>query len=107
MNPDARRRGASFLSTCSIILTLARPKSGVRYIAAELGPKGIHVHAISPRDRSRRASSGIPVDDLLDKAKAKAAGAQPGQHRQRGDRHGASHDAARPITGHSFYIDGG
>src|SRR3954453_24078666 len=44
----------------------------VRYIAAELGPKGIRVHAISPGPLATRALSGIPeFDALLDKAKEK------------------------------------
>ena len=48
-------------------------ESTVRYIAAELGPKGIRVHAISPGPLATRAASGIPeFDALLDKAKAKA-----------------------------------
>src|SRR5262249_55817326 len=47
-------------------------ESSVRYIAAELGPKGIRVHAISPGPLATRAASGIPeFDALLDKAKAK------------------------------------
>jgi hypothetical protein len=47
-------------------------ESAVRYIAAELGPKGIRVHAISPGPLATRAASGIPeFDALLEKAKAK------------------------------------
>jgi enoyl-[acyl-carrier protein] reductase I len=62
-------------------------ESSVRYIAAELGPKGIRVHAISPGPLATRAASGIPeFDELLDKARAKAPSAQPCQHR--GCRHG-------------------
>jgi enoyl-[acyl-carrier protein] reductase I len=57
-------------------------ESAVRYIAAELGPKGIRVHAISPGPLATRAASGIPeFDALLDKAKAKSARPQPRQHR--------------------------
>ena len=45
----------------------------VRYMAAELGSKGIRVHAISPGPLATRAASGIPeFDKLLDKAKVKA-----------------------------------
>ena len=48
-------------------------ESAVRYMAAELGPKGIRVHAISPGPLATRAASGIPeFDALLDKAKKKA-----------------------------------
>ncbi len=81
----------------------------VRYIAAELGPKGIRVHAISPGPLATRAASGIPeFDALLDKAKAKA----PSRSLVSIDDVGIAtaflaHDAARLITGETLYIDGG
>jgi enoyl-[acyl-carrier protein] reductase I len=81
----------------------------VRYIAAELGPKGIRVHAISPGPLATRAASGIPeFDELLDKAKAKA----PTRSLVSIDDVGLAtaflaHDAAKLITGETLYIDGG
>ena len=84
-------------------------ESAVRYLAAELGPKGIRVHAISPGPLATRAASGIPeFDVLLDKAKAKA----PAKSLVSIDDVGAAtaflaHDAARLITGETLYIDGG
>src|ERR1700743_1428403 len=81
----------------------------VRYIAAELGPKGIRVHAISPGPLATRAASGIPeFDALLDKARAKA----PARSLVSIDDVGVTtaflaHDAARLITGETLYIDGG
>jgi len=84
-------------------------ESAVRYMAAELGPKGIRVHAISPGPLATRAASGIPeFDALLDKAKAKA----PTRSLVSIDDVGAAtaflaHDAARLITGETLYIDGG
>src|SRR5215204_119224 len=48
-------------------------ESAVRYMAAELGPKGIRVHAISPGPLATRAASGIPeFDVLLDKARTRS-----------------------------------
>lgn len=84
-------------------------ESAVRYIAAELGPKGIRVHAISPGPLATRAASGIPeFDALLDKAKAKA----PARSLVSIDDVGVAvaflaHDAARLITGETLYVDGG
>lgn len=84
-------------------------ESAVRYMAAELGPKGIRVHAISPGPLATRAASGIPeFDALLEKAKAKA----PARSLVSIDDVGAAtaflaHDAARLITGETMYIDGG
>ena len=84
-------------------------ESAVRYMAAELGPKGIRVHAISPGPLATRAASGIPeFDELLDKAKSKA----PARSLVSIDDVGVAtaflaHDAARLITGETLYIDGG
>ena len=84
-------------------------ESAVRYVAAELGPKGIRVHAISPGPLATRAASGIPeFDALLDKAKSKA----PTKSLVSIDDVGAAtaflaHDAAKLITGDTLYIDGG
>jgi enoyl-[acyl-carrier protein] reductase I len=84
-------------------------ESAVRYIAAELGPKRIRVHAISPGPLATRAASGITdFDDLLDKARTKA----PTRSLVSIDDVGVAtaflaHDAARLITGETLYIDGG
>jgi len=84
-------------------------ESAVRYLAAELGPKEIRVHAVSPGPLATRAASGIPeFDALLDKAKTKA----PARRLVSIDDVGAAtaflaHDAARLITGETLYIDGG
>ncbi|HEY2874613.1 MAG TPA: SDR family oxidoreductase, partial [Reyranella sp.] len=84
-------------------------EASVRYLAAELGPKNIRVHAISPGPLATRAASGIPeFDALLNKAKEKA----PARSLVSIDDVGAAvaflaHDAARLITGETLYIDGG
>ncbi len=84
-------------------------ESAVRYMAAELGPKGIRVHAISPGPLATRAASGIPeFDDLLEKARTKA----PARSLVSIDDVGLAtaflaHDAARLITGETLYVDGG
>jgi enoyl-[acyl-carrier protein] reductase I len=84
-------------------------ESAVRYMAAELGPKGIRVHAISPGPLATRAASGIPeFDALLEKAKKKA----PAGSLVSIDDVGIAtaflaHDAARLITGETLYVDGG
>src|SRR5262245_3316972 len=84
-------------------------ESAVRYMAAELGPKGIRVHAISPGPLATRAASGIPeFDELLDKARETA----PARSLVSIDDVGVAtaflaHDAAKLITGETLYIDGG
>jgi len=84
-------------------------ESAVRYIAAELGPKGIRVHAISPGPLATRAASGIPeFDALLDKAKAKAPARSLVSIEDVGIATAfLAHDAARLITGETLYVDGG
>jgi enoyl-[acyl-carrier protein] reductase I len=84
-------------------------ESAVRYLAAELGPKGIRVHAISPGPLATRAASGIPeFDALLDKAQAKAPARQLVSIEDVGAATAfLAHDAARLITGETLYIDGG
>ena len=81
----------------------------VRYMAAELGPKGIRVHAISPGPLATRAASGIPeFDELLAKAKVKAPARSLVSIEDVGFATAfLAHDAARLITGSTLYVDGG
>jgi enoyl-[acyl-carrier protein] reductase I len=84
-------------------------ESATRYLAAELGPKGIRVHAISPGPLKTRAASGITgFDELIAKAEAKA----PTHRLVSIDDVGVAvaflaMDGAKLITGETFYIDGG
>lgn len=84
-------------------------ESAVRYMAAELGPKGIRVHAISPGPLATRAASGIPeFDELLQKAQSKAPSRSLVSIMDVGIATAfLAHDAARLITGDTLYIDGG
>jgi enoyl-[acyl-carrier protein] reductase I len=84
-------------------------EAAVRYIAAELGPKGIRVHAISPGPLATRAASGIPeFDALLDKARTKAPTRSLVSIEDVGVATAfLAHDAARLITGATLYVDGG
>jgi enoyl-[acyl-carrier protein] reductase I len=84
-------------------------EAAVRYMAAELGPKGIRVHAISPGPLATRAASGIPEFDAL---LAKARGKAPARSLVSIDDVGVAtaflaHDAARLMTGATLYVDGG
>lgn len=84
-------------------------ESAVRYAAAELGPKGIRAHAISPGPIRTRAASGI---DRFDELLASAAAAAPEQHLVDIDDVGALaaflvSDGARRITGTVIPVDGG
>jgi enoyl-[acyl-carrier protein] reductase I len=84
-------------------------ESSARYLAAELGPKGIRVHAISPGPLKTRAASGITeFDALLQKAQSKA----PTRSLVSIDDVGMAvaflgTNAAKLITGETLYIDGG
>jgi len=84
-------------------------ESATRYLAAELGPKGIRVHAISPGPLKTRAASGITdFDELIAKAEAKA----PTRSLVSIDDVGIAvaflaMDGAKLITGETLYIDGG
>jgi len=84
-------------------------ESAVRYTAAELGPKGIRAHAISPGPIRTRAASGLDrFDDML----AAAAAQAPERHLVDIDDVGALaaflvSDAAAHITGTMIPVDGG
>jgi enoyl-[acyl-carrier protein] reductase I len=80
-----------------------------RYLAAELGPKGIRVHAISPGPLKTRAASGLSgFDELMDNALQRA----PLRHLVSIEDVGAlaafiASDAARSITGGTLHVDAG
>ena len=76
----------------------------VRYLAAELGPKGIRVHAIYSPGRSRHElhRENPQFDVLLDKAKAKAPARSLVSIDDVGARVFLAHDAARLITGETL-----
>jgi enoyl-[acyl-carrier protein] reductase I len=84
-------------------------EAATRYLAAELGPKGIRVHAISPGPLKTRAASGITsFEKLLQKAQSKA----PSRSLVSVDDVGVAvaflgMNAAKLITGDTLYIDGG
>lgn len=84
-------------------------ESAVRYLAAELGPAGIRVNAVSPGPVATRAASGITHFDAL-----LADAAQRAPLRRLIDRSdvGAlcaflAGDASRAITGDTLLIDAG
>lgn len=84
-------------------------ESATRYVAAELGPKGIRAHAISPGPIATRAASGIDrFDELLERAAAQV----PTRELVNIADVGAvaaflASDAARRITGTVIPVDGG
>ena len=84
-------------------------ESAVRYLAAELGPRGIRVHAISPGPLATRAASGIPDFDALMERVAERA---PARRLVTIEEVGAAcvflaSQYAGAMTGGTIYIDGG
>jgi enoyl-[acyl-carrier protein] reductase I len=81
----------------------------VRYIAAELGPKGIRVHAVSPGPLKTRAASGISdFDELIAKAQSKAPARSLVSIEDVGVAAAfLATDGAKLITGQTLYVDGG
>ena len=84
-------------------------EASVRYLSAELGPKGIRVHAVSPGPIQTRAASGIArFDELMEKA----ASCAPSRMLVTIEDVGMATaflatDYARLMTGDTVYIDGG
>jgi len=80
-----------------------------RYLAAELGPRGIRVHAISPGPLKTRAASGIKAfDELMEQAISRS----PLHKLVSIEDIGAlsaflCSDIAKTITGGTIHIDGG
>lgn len=84
-------------------------EASVRAIAAELGPKHIRAHAISPGPLLTRAASGIDrFDELVERAKERS----PGRRLVTIEEIGAlaaflATDAAAGMTGGVHYVDAG
>ncbi|TVR96204.1 MAG: enoyl-[acyl-carrier-protein] reductase FabI [Rhodospirillales bacterium] len=84
-------------------------EASARYMAVELGPKGIRVHSISPGPIQTRAASGIDrFDELMEKAASRA----PRRMLVTIEDVGAAtaflaSDYAKLITGDTIYVDGG
>lgn len=84
-------------------------EASVRYLADELGPQGIRVHAISPGPIRTRAASGLTAFDTL---MSKAVDRAPVHQLATIEDVGAATamlatDAARLMTGSTLYVDGG
>lgn len=84
-------------------------EASVRYLAFELGGKGIRVHAISPGPIKTRAASGIDrFDELINKAAEKAPMGRLVSIDDVGQATALlATDAAKLMTGETLYIDGG
>jgi len=81
----------------------------VRYLAAELGPQGIRVNALSPGPLKTRAASGIEdFDKLIDEARARAPERRLVSIEDVGAMAaGFVSDFARNVTGSICYVDAG
>ena len=84
-------------------------ESTSRYLAHELGPKGIRVHAVSPGPLKTRAASGIAhFDQLIDEAIARAPQNKLVDIEDVGQTCAfLISDISRAITGQVIYVDGG
>lgn len=84
-------------------------ESTTKYLAHELGPKGIRVVALSPGPLKTRAASGIDrFDELMDAAAAKAPTHQLADLNDCGSF--AAYlvsDLAKSVTGTTLFVDGG
>ena len=84
-------------------------ESTVKYMAAELGPQGIRVNALSPGPLMTRAASGIAhFDALIDEARARAPQLRLVTIEDVGNMAaGLVSDSARNVTGNISYVDAG
>lgn len=84
-------------------------EASVRYLAAELGPGGIRVNALSPGPLKTRAASGIAFfDKLIDDARDRAPQRRLVTIEDVGNMAvGLASDAARNVTGNISYVDAG
>ncbi len=84
-------------------------ESLVRYMALELGPKGIRVHAVSPGPILTRAASGIEdFDGLMDHARSKSPLGRLVTLEEIGSLTAfLCSDAASGMTGQTIYVDAG
>jgi enoyl-[acyl-carrier protein] reductase I len=78
----------------------------VHYLAAELGPKGIPVNAVSPGPLKTRVSGIDHFDALIDEARTRAPGRRLVTTADVGAiAMGLVSDFARNVTGNIAYVD--